>query len=167
VAGADALVAVRSRTGRLCRVLQCRLEIPRVAVLIECQAHHAPELPGGRLEIQCVKVRVAARIGGCCALEAARDPERRTKSQKADWFAVVDIFLQTVRQNGTKLTRGAFPVFYRLAASKDKKRMKTVLLLKLVSDDVDCPDNENRVHGRRHSSLRFTALWMAFVLHCC
>jgi hypothetical protein len=51
VAGADALVAVSGRTGWLCRVLQCRLEIPRVAVLIERQAHHAPKLPGCRLEI--------------------------------------------------------------------------------------------------------------------
>jgi hypothetical protein len=70
-------------------------------------------------------------------------------AKKAEWFAVVDFVLQTVRQNGTKLTRSAFPVIYRLAASKDKKRMKTVLLLKLVSDDVDWPDNENRVHGKR------------------
>jgi hypothetical protein len=66
VAGADTLVAVRIRSGCLCRVLQCRLEIPRVAVLIERQAHHAPEFPGCRLDILCVEVRVAARIGGCC-----------------------------------------------------------------------------------------------------
>ena len=46
VAGADALVAVGVPTGRLCRILQCRLEIPRVAVLIERQAHHTPEVPG-------------------------------------------------------------------------------------------------------------------------
>src|SRR5580692_4850090 len=66
VAGADTLVAVRIRSGCLCRVLQCRLEIPRVAVLIERQAHHAPEFPGCRLDILCVEVRVAARIGGSC-----------------------------------------------------------------------------------------------------
>jgi hypothetical protein len=50
----------------------------------------------------------------------------------------VDFVLQAVSQNGAKLTRSAaFPVTYRLTASKDKKGMKTVFLLKLVSDDVD------------------------------
>src|SRR5580698_5559027 len=66
VAGADTLVAVSGRTGWLCRVLQCRLEIPRIAILIERQAHHAPELPRCRLDILRVEVRVAARIGRCC-----------------------------------------------------------------------------------------------------
>src|SRR5271165_4264755 len=66
VACAHTLVAEISRTGWLCWILQCRLEIPLVAVLIESQAQHAPELPGTRLEIQCVEVRVAAGIGGCC-----------------------------------------------------------------------------------------------------
>lgn len=63
------------------------------------------------------------------ALDGARDPERWTKGQKAEWFAVVDFVLQTVSQNATKLTRSAFVVAYRLTAPKDK-RMKTVLLLK-------------------------------------
>lgn len=58
-----ALVAERSRTGCLCRILECRLEIPGVAARIERQAHHAPELPGSRLEILCVEVWVAGRIG--------------------------------------------------------------------------------------------------------
>src|ERR1700722_4769126 len=46
VAGAEAFVAVMSPASWLCRILQCRLEIPRVAILIKRQTHHAPELPG-------------------------------------------------------------------------------------------------------------------------
>jgi hypothetical protein len=39
-------------------------KIPRVTVLYERQAHHAPEFRGSRLEIQCVDVRVAATSTG-------------------------------------------------------------------------------------------------------
>ena len=77
------------------------------------------------------------------------------KGQKAEGFAVEDFILRTIPQNATKLARGAFPVTCRLTASKDKKRMKTVLVLALVGndmdwpdDDMDWPDNENRVHGK-------------------
>ena len=72
--------------------------------------------------------------------------------QKAEWFAVVDFVLHSVSQNGTKLRRSALPVTYRLTASKDKKRMKMVLLLKLFSDDVNWPDHENRMHGKRQEN---------------
>ena len=64
MAGTGALVAVSSRTGRLCGILQCRLEIPRVAVLIEREAHNSPELPSSRLDILGVEVRVTRGIGG-------------------------------------------------------------------------------------------------------
>ena len=37
--------------------------------------------------------------------------------------------------------------------SKDRKRMDTDFLLKLVSDEVDWPDNENRAHGKRHRGM--------------
>ena len=60
VADADALVA--ESPCRSSRKFQCRLEIPLVAVRIERQGHHAPVVPGCRLEIRCVEVRVAARI---------------------------------------------------------------------------------------------------------
>jgi hypothetical protein len=39
-------------------------------------------------------------------------------------------------------------------ASKDRIRINTDFLLKLVSDDVDWPDNENRVHGHREMNGR-------------
>jgi len=52
-----------------------------------------------------------------------------------------------------KHVRCAFPVTYRLTASKDRKRMNTVFLLKLLSDDVDWSDNENRVHGKRYRRM--------------
>lgn len=52
-----------------------------------------------------------------------------------------------------KLTICAFPVTYRLTASKERIRINTDFLLKLVSDDVDWPDNENRVHGKRHRRI--------------
>ena len=61
---ADALVAVSPC--RSSRKFQCRLEIPLVAVRIERQGHHTPVVPGCRLEILCVEVRVAARIGRLC-----------------------------------------------------------------------------------------------------
>jgi hypothetical protein len=70
------------------------------------------------------------------ALEGARDPERRTKGQKAEWFAVVDFVLLTVSQNGTRPPRSAFPVTYRHTTSKDRKRINTDFFLKLVKDDV-------------------------------
>ena len=69
---ADARVVVRSRTGYrcLCRILQCRLKIPSVAVLIERQPHHAPVCPGCRLEIHGVEIGLAAKIGGIGAIGA-------------------------------------------------------------------------------------------------
>jgi hypothetical protein len=70
------------------------------------------------------------------ALEGARHPERRTKGQKAEWFAVVDFVLLTVSKNGSRLTRSGFPVTYRLTASKDRKKINTDFFLKLVNDDV-------------------------------
>jgi hypothetical protein len=68
VASADALVAERKWTGCLCRILQCRFEIPRVAILIERQGHHAPELPGCGLDIFCVEVGLAGKISGIGAI---------------------------------------------------------------------------------------------------
>jgi hypothetical protein len=51
-----------------------------------------------------------------------KTPERKTKGQKAEWFAVVDFVLLTISQNGTKLTRSAFsrhlPV-YRIEGQKE------------------------------------------------
>jgi hypothetical protein len=47
VAGPRALVGESRRCpGRRHRSLQCRLEMPLVAVLIENQSHHTPEVPG-------------------------------------------------------------------------------------------------------------------------
>src|ERR1700733_8093801 len=72
VAGAEALVGVRPsrRYHRplavVHRTLQCRLEMPRVAILIERQGHHAPVVPGCRDEILRVEVRVAARVLHVC-----------------------------------------------------------------------------------------------------
>ena len=63
VASAGALVGERSWSSS--RKFQCRLEIPLVSVRIKRQGHHTPEIPGCRLEILCVEVRVAGRIGGC------------------------------------------------------------------------------------------------------
>jgi hypothetical protein len=57
-----------------------------------------------------------------------RETQYAGQSQKAEWFAVIDFVLQTVSQNGTKLTRSAFLVTYRLAASNDKKRGKQLTI---------------------------------------
>jgi hypothetical protein len=69
VAGAEALVAVRSRGARLRGVFQRRLEIPIVAVRIEGQGHNSPVAAAGRLDIRSVEYRAGVCAGGDDGIE--------------------------------------------------------------------------------------------------